>query len=183
MSEIDNLVIRCVTIPIIGTLLITNTWLLIMWAHDLIHFFSDSVAQCINQYHYNMIVYGASLNMLFSCIFIKNMKGTIRACTNMINHKYDMKPYSHLLLNMMMIQLAGGFIDSTIYQIIKNKYDQNNCDQIYSSFFVNHEVLHGINVTSMCIYFGVFVMIISAFILAFLMILTDHVNSKALVTV
>ena len=138
--EIEKLVIKCITIPIIGTILVANLWLIFMLTHDSVHFYSDSVKNCIHQYYYNMIIYGATINMMFSALFFKKKNDIINVYNLMIKEHYNKKPHTHLLLNMMMIQFTSGFIDLTIYQTIKDKYEQNICDQVYDSYFVIHQI-------------------------------------------
>lgn len=182
LTEIEQYFIKCIVFPIVGTLLVANSWLLFIQVHDLIHFFSDSVTQCIHSHYYNLIIYNTGISMLFSVMFFKKIKEVINAHDRMIKEHYHKKPHTHLLLNMIMIQLTTGFIDVTVYQIIKSKYESNNCDQIYDSFFVIHQMFNLINIISMCVYFCVFIVIIMGFFFAFLLTLFESLNSQVLQT-
>lgn len=181
--EIERFFIGCITLPIIGSLLISNVWEIIVCLHDIVHFLSDSVTNCVHQYYYNMIIYSAVINLLFSAYFFKRRYEVINVYENMIKEYYHRKEQIHLLINMMMLQSASAFFDSTIYESIKSRYDQNNCNQINDSYFIVHEMYHNINIVVMYIYFGAFVMIIGVFFSAFTIILFDHINNESYTTI
>jgi hypothetical protein len=188
-TEVDRFIIQCITVPITGTLLAANFWAMLTWIHDLsvIHIFDNSIADCLH-HHYSLMIYGTGFGMLFSCIFFKNGRRIIDSCVKIMHCNGSRESYSQLLVNMIMLQLASGFIDSSICLTIRNRYEKNNCDQLTSIsgsqlFFVNHETLYQINLISMWIYFGILFIIFCAFFLESIRTLIRYIGSEAMLTI
>lgn len=176
--EIETLIVKFITVLMIGTLLIVNHCLMFIWIFDLIHFFNQDIHYC------SVSVYVTGINMGFSALFLKKRKQLINIRNYMINEPKNRKTHTHLLFNMSMIQLASGFIDSTIYRSVNEKYElSGNSHQLSDFYHIVHLMFHKINIVSVYAYFWVFIMIIGSFFFTFVILLIDHIEDPKYQTI